>query len=80
MAFWPNFGVNLRPCLCGVASYASAQALDFLELGQKFAFLDWKHHPVPIIVKNPLMAGHYLFDIHCRLNVISGSVKPGIDL
>jgi hypothetical protein len=51
MDFLPNFRVNPRACLCGVASYASAQALDFLELGQKFAFLDWKHHQVPIILK-----------------------------
>jgi hypothetical protein len=50
MVFLPNFGVNLRPCLCGVVNYASAQALDFLELGQKFSFLDWKHHQVPIIL------------------------------
>jgi hypothetical protein len=29
----PNLGVNLRPCLCGVVNYASAQALGFLDLG-----------------------------------------------
>ena len=51
MAFLPNFCVNLRPCLCGVKNYASAQSLDFLELGQKFSFLDWKHHQVPVIEK-----------------------------
>ena len=51
MAFLLNLCVNLRPGLCGVVNYASAQGLDFLELGQKFSFLDWKHHQVPIIVK-----------------------------
>ena len=43
MAFLPNLSVNLRTCLFGVVNHASAQALDFLDLGQKFAFLDWKH-------------------------------------
>jgi hypothetical protein len=28
--------------LCGVVNYASAQALDFLDLGQKSSFLDLK--------------------------------------
>ena len=51
MAFLLNFCVNLRPCLCGVARYTSAQGLDFLELEQKFSFLDWKHHQVPIIIR-----------------------------
>jgi len=50
MVFLPNLGVNLRPCLCGVVNYASAQALDFLDLGQKSAFLDWKRHQVLILV------------------------------
>jgi hypothetical protein len=50
MVFLPNFCVNLRPCLCGVVNYASAQALDFLELGQKSSFLNWKHQRVPIIL------------------------------
>jgi hypothetical protein len=48
MAFLPNICVNRRACLCGVANHASAQALDFLDLGQKFSFLDWKHQQVPI--------------------------------
>jgi len=43
MVFLPNLSANLRTCLCGVVNYASAQALDFLDLGQKSAFLDWKH-------------------------------------
>jgi hypothetical protein len=47
MVFLPNLSVNLRVCLCGVVNYASAQALDFLDLGQKSAFLDWKHQKVP---------------------------------
>jgi hypothetical protein len=33
--------------LCGVVNYASAQALDFLDLGQKSSFLDWKHKRCP---------------------------------
>jgi hypothetical protein len=49
MVFLPNLGVNLRACLCGVVNYASAQALDFLDLGQKSTFLDWKHQKVPIL-------------------------------
>jgi len=47
MVFLPNLSVNLRACLCGVVNYASAQALDFLDLGEKSAFLDWKHQKVP---------------------------------
>jgi hypothetical protein len=47
MAFLPNLGVNRRVCLCDVASYVSAQTLDFLDLGQKFSFLDRKHYLVP---------------------------------
>ena len=50
MVFLPNFCVNLRACLCGVVNYASAQALDFLDLGQKSSFLDWKHQKVPIVL------------------------------
>ena len=50
MVFLPNLSVNLRACLCGVVNYASAQALDFLDLGQKSSFLDWKHQKVSIIV------------------------------
>jgi hypothetical protein len=43
MVFLPNLSVNLCAYLCGVVNYASAQALDFLDLGQKSSFLDWKH-------------------------------------
>jgi hypothetical protein len=57
MVFLPNLGVNLRACLCGVVNYASAQALDFLDLGQKSAFLDWKHQKVPVTEKGHLWAG-----------------------
>ena len=42
MAFLPNLCVNLRNRLFGVQKYASAQFLDFLDLEQKFSFLDWK--------------------------------------
>jgi hypothetical protein len=48
MVFFPNLSVNLRVCLCGVVNYASAQALDFLDLGQKSSFLDWKRQKVPV--------------------------------
>jgi len=48
MVFLPNVSVNLRACLCGVVNYASAQAIDFLDLGQKSSFLDWKHQQMPI--------------------------------
>jgi hypothetical protein len=57
MVFLPNLCVNLRACLCGVVNYASAQALDFLDLGQKSAFLDWKHQYVPIFGKDLLWMG-----------------------
>ena len=57
MVFLPNLGVNLRVCLCGVVNYASAQALDFLDLGQKSTFLDWKHQKVPILNNRLLWMG-----------------------
>jgi hypothetical protein len=47
MVFLPNLCVIRRACLCGVAHHTSAQTLDFLDLGQKSSFLDWKHHQVP---------------------------------
>jgi hypothetical protein len=47
MVFLPNLSVNLRACLCGVVNYASAQALERLDLGQKSSFLDWKHKRCP---------------------------------
>jgi hypothetical protein len=57
MVFLPNLGVNLRACLCGVVNNASAQALDFLDFGQKFAFLDWKHQKVPVSDNGHLWTG-----------------------
>jgi hypothetical protein len=42
MAFLPHLRVNLHNCLCGIPKYASAQLLDFLDLGQKFSFMNWK--------------------------------------
>jgi hypothetical protein len=57
MVFLPNLGVNRRACLCDVVNYASAQALDFLDLGQKSAFLDWKHQKVPVSDKGLLWTG-----------------------
>ena len=63
MVFLPNLGVNLRLCLCGVVNYASAQGLDFLNLGQKSSFLDWKHHQVPILGNGHLWMGtNLIFD------------------
>jgi hypothetical protein len=58
MVFLPNLGVNLRPCLCDVVNYASAQGLDFLDLGQKSSFLDWKHQKVPIYDNGYLRMGN----------------------
>ena len=57
MVFLPNLSVNLRACLCGVVNYASAQALDFLDLGQKSLFLDWKHQKVPFFGNGLLWTG-----------------------
>ena len=37
-ALFPNLCVNLHVCLCGVNSYASAQPLDFLDLGKNCSF------------------------------------------
>jgi len=34
MVFWANLGVNLHVCLCGDLQVASAQTVDFLDLGQ----------------------------------------------
>ena len=42
MAFLHNLCVNLQNCLCGVLQYASAQFFDFLDLAQKFTFLNRK--------------------------------------
>ena len=47
MVYLPNLSVNLRACLGGVVNDASAQVLDFLDLGQKSAFLDWKNQRCP---------------------------------
>jgi hypothetical protein len=46
-ALLPNFGVNSRPCLCGANSYAFAQELDFLDLGEIDRFSD-ENGTVPI--------------------------------
>ena len=52
MVFLPNLGVNRRDRFrTGIPQYASAQSLDFLDLGQKFSFLNWKRHQVPIFKK-----------------------------
>jgi len=45
MVFLANFGVNLHVCLCGDLQVASAQTLDFLDIGQKSSFPDWKLSP-----------------------------------
>ena len=48
MVFLPNLGVNRRDRLGGIPPIASAQSLDFLDLGQKSAFLNWKRRKAPI--------------------------------
>jgi len=42
MVFLPNLCVNLHVCLCGDLQVASAQTLDFLDIGQKSSFPAWK--------------------------------------
>ncbi|VBB44574.1 hypothetical protein TRIP_B330678 [uncultured Desulfatiglans sp.] len=42
MVFLANLGVNLHVCLCGDPQVASAQTLDFIDIGQKSSFPDWK--------------------------------------
>ena len=42
MVFFANVFVNLRGSLCAVLKYASAQPLDFLDLGKKSSFMNWK--------------------------------------
>ena len=51
MVFLPNLGVNRRDRLCGIQEYASAHSLDFLDLGQKSSFLNWKRRQVSIFKK-----------------------------
>ncbi len=57
MVFLTNLSVNQRVCLCDVACYVSAQSLDFFDLGQKSAFLDWKHLKVPKLILTDLWTG-----------------------
>jgi hypothetical protein len=59
MVFWPNPGVNRRDRLGGIPPAAPAQSLDFLHLGPKSAFLNWKRYQVSIF-KKPLLDGNYL--------------------
>ena len=49
MAYFANLCVNLRDRLCDVASYVSAQSLDFLDIDEISSFLNWKHQYVPIL-------------------------------
>jgi hypothetical protein len=51
MVFLPNPIVNRRDRLGGIPEYASAQSLDFLDLGKKSSFLNWKRRKVPIFKK-----------------------------
>jgi len=48
MVFLLNLGVNRCSRLCDVASYASAQELDFLDLEQKPSSVNWKLQKVPM--------------------------------
>jgi hypothetical protein len=50
MVYFPNLGVNRRGRLCGVASYASAQPLDFLDLGKISACVNWKRQKAPGLI------------------------------
>jgi len=43
MVFFANLGVNLHVCLCGDLQVASAQTLDFLDIGKKSSFPDRRH-------------------------------------
>ena len=43
MVYFANLCVNQRDRLCDVASYVSAQSLDFLDLDEISTFLNWKH-------------------------------------
>jgi hypothetical protein len=65
MVFLPNLSVNRRACLCGVVNYASAQTLDFLDLGQKSSFLDWKHQMVPFFGDDLLWTGTNYLSNNC---------------
>jgi len=38
MVFFANLCVNLHVCLCGDLEVASAQTLDFLDIGKKSSF------------------------------------------
>ncbi|VBB43982.1 exported hypothetical protein [uncultured Desulfatiglans sp.] len=40
MVFFANLCVNLHVCLCGDLQVASAQTLDFLDIGKKSSFPD----------------------------------------
>jgi hypothetical protein len=42
MALFRDLGVNLRARLCGVPEYASAQALDFLDLAKNRSSWAWE--------------------------------------
>src|SRR6266568_5257279 len=58
-------GVNLRACLCGIQSYASAQSLDFLARTKNPSFPNRK-----LVVSHPEFPdGNYL--AHFYLSLIS---------
>ncbi|VBB46201.1 hypothetical protein TRIP_B40119 [uncultured Desulfatiglans sp.] len=59
MVFLANLGVNLHVCLCGDLQVASAQTLDFLDIGQKSSFPDWK----PSSTAKTFPDGDYLVSI-----------------
>ncbi|VBB41754.1 hypothetical protein TRIP_B170056 [uncultured Desulfatiglans sp.] len=48
MVFLASLGVNLHVCLCGDLQVASAQTLDFLDIGQKSTFPDWRFGSIGI--------------------------------
>ena len=69
MVFLPNLGVNRRVCLCDVASYVSAQTLDFLDLGQKSSFLDLETLLSARTDFNRFMDGHYIDSLTIREDI-----------
>jgi hypothetical protein len=73
MVFLPNLGVNRRSRLCDVASYVSAQELDFLDLEQKSSSVNWKHQKVPM--PNLPIYGWALFNKRIQKNSLNRPLR-----
>ena len=63
MVFFANLRVNPRGSLCNVLAYASAQPLDFLDLGKKSSILGWKR----LASRLEEMDGHYSLFTRCKI-------------